>query len=189
MLLDSVSSKEKLQIAWGKNTAEIGRVVRFTTSVSSVASTAVEAYAGVENKLAKNYREMPSCYHYALTRNTITVHCGLEVDDKKRDEALGLVDIEDIVKEITSTSEGTRLWEEAKAKVNAELWQDVLNGTLGRVKYFRMIKGFTQKELADKVGMKQPDISRMERPGYRGSPATYKKLALILRIEYKGLMP
>lgn len=190
--------QEESQILMGINTYKIDMhtvdsPMGLTTLISCNSFTTAGSYAGIVNKLEKEeYKKKPTChllYKLSSTPNVITVDCNIPVEPKSEDERLGLIDIEDIVKEITSTPEGARQWEEAKTKVNAELRQKVVDGKMSKLKYYRMIRGFTQKDLADKAMMQQPDISRYEQLGYKATVPTYEKLAEILGVEYRDLIP
>lgn len=187
-----LTPQEQSQILMGINMHKVDSPMGYTMVISGNSFTTFGSYAGIINKLEKEYPKKPECYVlYPLSSNpnVISIDCKIPVENKSKDEKLELRDIRDIIEEITATNEGKRLWQEAQEKVNSELWEEVIQGSISRIKYFRIIRGFTQKELADKASMKQPDIARIEKPGHKGHIATYEKLAEVLGIEYKELMP
>lgn len=204
MLKDKIKPEDKAPMIMGINTFSIGQkgaVVRnpmrqvrpiVYTSVYSPAFAATSECAVLESSFEESYQLVPLCLDYYSPRpNEIIVVCRLEAENKEQSQKPALIDIENIIQELTATDEGKALWQKAQEKVNAELWDKVKEGRMTKIKYFRIVKGFTQKELADKAGMKQPDVSRIEKPDYKDkvATATYKKLAQVLGVDYKDLMP
>jgi len=77
---------------------------------------------------------------------------------------------------------GEELYRESLAAVEA--------GELSRITAERIRLGLTQAELADRAGMLQPNISRLEKPGTPIAVSTAKKLARALGLDdYKVLLP
>ena len=77
---------------------------------------------------------------------------------------------------------GQELYSESLAAVEA--------GKLSRITAERLRLGITQAELAERAGMLQPNISRLEKPGTSISVPTAKKLAAALGLDdYKVLLP
>ncbi len=192
MLPAKFARREKEQIVWGMNKNIAQGFMGYTASIGSKASTTAVHYIFFENKLGNKYKKkFAQCNtsYSAFNPGVINVKCEIPAEKKSINNKLGLIDIKDIIKELTASEDGRNLWKEAQDKVNAELWDEVVNGRMTRVKYFRIINNLTQKELAEKAHIKQPDVSRIEKAGYRGSIATYKKLADILNVNYKELMP
>lgn len=100
-----------------------------------------------------------------------------------------LTDVDDIIAKYTSTEKGRKAFAKAEEELHKELYQQALEGKLNRVKYFRLINNMDQKTLAKLSGIKQPNISRIEKSGYIADTDTYKKIAKIFKIDYKELLP
>jgi DNA-binding XRE family transcriptional regulator len=98
-------------------------------------------------------------------------------------------DINDYIADLTATDRGRRLWREASAEFEVELWQKVASGKMSKIKYYRIIKNIDQKTLAKLTGLLQPNISRLEKPGVKPSIENYKKIAKALEMDYKELLP
>jgi ribosome-binding protein aMBF1 (putative translation factor) len=80
------------------------------------------------------------------------------------------------------------------ATAGEELYQGALaavqSGELSRITAERVRLGLTQAELAERAGMLQPNISRLEKPGAPIAVSTAKKLAGVLGLDdYKVLLP
>jgi len=67
------------------------------------------------------------------------------------------------------------------------LCQHIING-INPVKLFREYRGFTQQELADKVGVSHTMISLIESGKKKGSARTLKKIADALNIDMHELI-
>jgi len=85
-------------------------------------------------------------------------------------------------------------FDEHYAAADEELYQVTLeavrNGELSRITAERIRLGITQAELANRAGMAQPNISRLEKRGASMSVTTAKKIADALGLEdYKELLP
>jgi ribosome-binding protein aMBF1 (putative translation factor) len=78
----------------------------------------------------------------------------------------------------------------AEEQLYADALAEVSAGTLSRVTAERLRLGLTQAELADRAGMLQPNVSRLERSGAPISVVTARKLARALGLDdYKVLLP
>ena len=99
-----------------------------------------------------------------------------------------VVDIEDMITEIRSTPRGEDAWQSARRAREAGLHDAVRVGKMSNVKYYRFLRGLTQKRLAQLVGTKQSNISRYERPSYKPGRSTLEKLANALQVEEADLL-
>ena len=71
-----------------------------------------------------------------------------------------------------------------------ELLDEVAAGLLRRLTAERLRAGLTQSELAERAGMAQPNISRLEKPGAPMTVTTARKLGEALGLDdYKVLLP
>jgi HTH-type transcriptional regulator/antitoxin HipB len=80
------------------------------------------------------------------------------------------------------------------AAADEELYRESLAaveaGELSRITAERIRLGLTQAELAERAGMRQPNISRLEKPGAPIAVSTAKKLARVFGLDdYKVLLP
>ena len=85
-------------------------------------------------------------------------------------------------------------FDEHYAAADEVLYQETLEvvsaGKLSRITAERIRLGITQTELAERAGMRQPNISRLEKPGTKMSVDSAKKLAQALELDdYKVLLP
>jgi ribosome-binding protein aMBF1 (putative translation factor) len=93
-----------------------------------------------------------------------------------------------MVREVTSTPEGKRAWEAAWKEQFSEWKELVKQGKMSRIKYHRLINGIDQITLAKRLGTAQPNISRIERPGYNVPTKTLKQLAKIFKVRMEDLI-
>ena len=100
-----------------------------------------------------------------------------------------LTDIDDIIAKYTTTEAGKTAFQLAEQELHGELRQEVLAGKLNKVKYYRLTSSMDQKTLSDRTGIKQSNLSRIERLGYEADVETYKKIAEVFNIDYKELLP
>lgn len=129
-------------------------------------------------KPAINFRVTTPCILvFFIPSDGITYHC----ED--------LTDIDDVIARYTSSEKGKKAMQKAEKELHEELRQEVLDGRLNKVKYYRLVNNIDQKTLAQLSGIKQPNISRLEKPGYTADADTYKKLASVFNINYKELLP
>ncbi len=122
-------------------------------------------------------RVAPCLIVFFLPADGFTYHC----DD--------LTDIDDLITKYTATDAGKKAFQQAQEELHAELRQDVLTGKLNKVKYYRLINSMDQKTLSGLTGIKQSNLSRVERAGYTADIDTYKKIAEVFNIDYKELLP
>jgi hypothetical protein len=122
-------------------------------------------------------RVSPCTIIFFLPSDGVTYHC----DD--------LTDIDDLIAKYTATDADKKAFQQAQQELHEELRQDVLAGKLNKVKYYRLISSMDQKMLSDLTGIKQSNISRIERLGYTADIDTYKKIAGVFNIDYKELLP
>lgn len=119
----------------------------------------------------------PCVLVFFLPSDEITYHC----DD--------LTDIDDIIAKYTSTEKGKKSLQKAEEELHKELHKQMTEGKLNRVKYYRLINNMDQKMLANLSGIRQPNISRIEKLDYIADNDTYKKIAKVFKINYKEIMP
>ncbi len=71
-----------------------------------------------------------------------------------------------------------------------QLLSQVAAGRLNRITAERLHQGLTQNELASRTGMRQPNISRLERLGTTMHVVTAQRLAMALGLDdYRELLP
>lgn len=135
--------------------------------------------SGLPASQPTTHREItkPCVLVFFVPSDEITYHC----DD--------LTDIDDVIAKYTSTEKGKKALQKAEDELHKELFQEVLAGKLNRVKYYRIVNNMDQKILAKLSSVKQPNLSRIEKPGYIADTNTYKKLAKVFKINYKELLP
>lgn len=93
-----------------------------------------------------------------------------------------------MVDEFTSTPEGNKSLEKAWGEQFKE-WQSLVKrGKMSKIKYYRLTNGIDQITLAKKIGTAQPNISRIEKPGYNVPTNTLKKVAKIFGIRVEDLI-
>lgn len=100
-----------------------------------------------------------------------------------------LIDAEELVEELLSTSEGRELWAEAEEEYRAELREELEEGKVSKIKFHRLVADLSQVELANKAGIPQSNLARAEKVGYSASVKTYKKIAKALGVDYMELLP
>ena len=98
------------------------------------------------------------------------------------------VPLEKMVSKVTSTPEGKESWDKAWKEQFAEWQALVKQGKMSKIKYYRLINGIGQISLAKELGMAQPNISRIEKPGYNVPTRTLKKLAKIFGVKMEDLI-
>lgn len=105
------------------------------------------------------------------------------------DPYVGLTSLDDVIAHLTSTEVGRRAYEQADREWEQKAEELIAKGRLSRLRYWRIKAGLTQEALADRAGIKQPNLQRLERPSYRGRLATYQRLAAVLGCDYRELLP
>jgi ribosome-binding protein aMBF1 (putative translation factor) len=93
-----------------------------------------------------------------------------------------------IIKEFTSTPAGKTAWQEAWDERSDEWKKLIQQGKISRIKYYRLINGMDQATLAKKLKTAQPNICRIERPGYNVPIITLEKLAKIFKVKKGDLI-
>lgn len=97
-------------------------------------------------------------------------------------------DIMNMIEELRSTPAGEVAWNQVQ-RDRAHARREAKNsGQLSKIRYWRMEKGLTQRELAIAMKSQQSDISRYERPSYRAGRRTLEKVAKALRISISELL-
>lgn len=105
------------------------------------------------------------------------------------DPYAGLTRLDDLIVQLTSTEAGRRAYEQADREWEQKAEELIANRRLSRLRYWRIKAGLTQEALAERAGIKQPNLQRLERPTYRGRLATYQRLAEALGCDYRELLP
>lgn len=96
--------------------------------------------------------------------------------------------IKDAVKEYSTTPEGKvslkKAWDDQYKE-----WNDLVGkGEMSKIKYYRLVSGINQHDLAGMLKTKQPNIARIEKVGYQPNVDTLKKLAKIFSIRVEDLI-
>ncbi len=108
----------------------------------------------------------------------------LRLDGRITGEPFQTISLEDIKKKLFSD-----LNEEEEEKCfKAELYQEVIENKISKIKYYRIIGKMTQKDLAQRLEMEQPNVARLERVGYKPDIETLKRLGQVFKIDYKELV-
>lgn len=94
------------------------------------------------------------------------------------------ISLEDFIEKHLSPVEQKLMWQDFKK----DLWQEVLDKKISKIKYYRIVHKLTQKGLARKLDMEQPNIARLEKVEYTPKIPTLKKLGKIFHIDYKELL-
>jgi DNA-binding XRE family transcriptional regulator len=100
-----------------------------------------------------------------------------------------LTPLDDLIEELKATEWGRRAYEEADREWEEQAGELIHKGRLSRLRYQRIKAGLTQEALAHLSGIQQPNLQRLERPGYRGRLATYQRVAKALGCDYRELLP
>src|SRR3972149_5596888 len=94
------------------------------------------------------------------------------------------ISIEEFQKKYLSDVSEKGIW----VKFKADLWQEVKDGKINRIKYYRIVDKLTQKELAEKMDTSQPNIVRLEQVDYKPNISTLKKLGKVFNVDFKDLI-
>lgn len=142
------------------------------------------------------YGFVPTTSHGRLWDYSITVHKRrpkvsplLVAPVVVTDPYAGLTRLDDLIAQLTSTDVGRRAYQEADRQWEQKAADLIATGRLSRLRYRRIKAGLTQEALAERAGIKQPNLQRLERPSYRGRLATYQRLADVLGCDYRELLP
>jgi len=98
------------------------------------------------------------------------------------------VPLGEMIEELTSTPEGKLAWNDAWQERQREWEVLVKEGKMSKTKYYRLVNGMDQMTLAEKLKTAQPNISRIEKPGYNVPTNTLKKLAAIFGVKVEELI-
>lgn len=98
------------------------------------------------------------------------------------------ISLNQVMDAIIVTEEERKLYEDAYKERQNELDKKFEQSKISPIKYYRMKKGLTQKQLAKLLNTSQPDVVRMERIGYKPNVSTLKKLADILGVKIEDLI-
>jgi DNA-binding XRE family transcriptional regulator len=98
--------------------------------------------------------------------------------------SLDSISIEEFQKKYLPDINEEDIWLQFKT----DLWEEVKERKISKIKFYRIINKLTQKDLAKKIDTKQPDIVRLEKVGYSPNIETMKKLAKVFQLHYKELL-
>ena len=115
---------------------------------------------------------------------TVTIRTSSSVTGFKQSKPFETISLDEFQKKYLPGHDERAMWEEFKK----DLWQEVFEGKTSRIKYNRIINKLTQKELAERLHTKQPNITRIEKVGYKVDLGTIKRLGEIFGIDYKELL-
>ncbi|OHE23155.1 MAG: hypothetical protein A2Z43_02660 [Syntrophobacterales bacterium RBG_19FT_COMBO_59_10] len=80
-------------------------------------------------------------------------------------------------------------FEKVKILMDRDLIRRIKEGKVNRIRGYRVLRKLTQKQLSRMTGIPQPSIARMEKSGYEPQNPTLKKLASVLNVDFKELIP
>jgi len=154
------------------------------------------------------YRTFDTEFHPAVIRNSISfVKKSIQKYSKKDAPSYSLdlssrvlAEIGNIIEAHINTSDTISI-EEFKQKYLAgvdekdlfedfkkDLWEEVLEAKISKIKYYRIINKITQTQLAKMLKTQQPNIARLEKVGWKTSVADAKKLGKVFKLDYKDLL-
>ena len=87
------------------------------------------------------------------------------------------------------TPDSKLAFREALEKQHDHIKERILRRELSAIRGWRMIREMDQKQLSEATGIRQPNLSRMERLGANPSNANLQKIAKALNINWKELLP
>lgn len=94
----------------------------------------------------------------------------------------------DVYKSVVSSPEDTKEWEQAWKEQHTE-WQELVKSKkMSKIKYYRLVHGLDQNQLADKLNIKQPNMARLEKVGHTPRVETLKKIADVLSVTVEDLI-
>ena len=132
----------------------------------------------VSNVFTINLSRSYKAQRIILRQNEITVK------ESEVAQPFPTIPLEDFIAKHLSPVEQGLMWEDFKR----ELWQEVISGKISKIKYYRIVHKLTQKDLAKKLDMKQPNIARLEKAGYKPDLSTLEKLGKLFHMDYKELL-
>ncbi len=98
------------------------------------------------------------------------------------------VSFADVYKSVVSSPHDIKEWEQAWKEQHTE-WQELVKSKkMSKIKYYRLVHGLDQNQLADKLNMKQPNMARLEKVGHTPRVETLKKIADILCVTVEDLI-
>ena len=96
--------------------------------------------------------------------------------------------LQEVTEELRSNPEGNAAWQRALQRRAEAKNEAMAQNRLSKVRFYRLQRGLTQRELAQAMATKQSNISRYERPSYKASRNTLEKLAVALRVGVADLV-
>lgn len=97
------------------------------------------------------------------------------------------ISLDDFIDTYLTDDEKQQLTE--SQEILKDQWRQLVeSGQMSSIKYYRLLNDMDQKALADKMAMKQSNISRLEQVGYKPRIKTLEKLAAIFNISPKDLL-
>lgn len=96
---------------------------------------------------------------------------------------------EEVLSILFPTARDRKRLADAEKKHDDEIRSAIKAGEINPIRGWRIIRGVDQKELARLTGLKQPNISRMEKLGARAEVPNLKKIAEALQIGIEELIP
>jgi len=112
----------------------------------------------------------------------------LQTELIKKTRKVSLIPFEEILLEHTKEPNNKIRIDKARSERQKEWLKMVKAGKMSKIKYYRMLKGMDQLTFARKLGMAQPNVSRLERPGYNVPVKTLAKIAKILKVPMEALI-
>jgi DNA-binding XRE family transcriptional regulator len=112
----------------------------------------------------------------------------LQTELIKKTRKVSLIPFEEILLEHTKEPNNKIRIDKARSERQKEWLKMVKAGKMSKIKYYRMLKGMDQLTFARKLGMAQPNVSRLERPGYNVPVKTLAKIAKILKVPMEVLI-
>jgi len=98
------------------------------------------------------------------------------------------VPFSDVYNSVISSPEDIKEFEQAWKEQHDEWLSLVQTKKMSKIKYYRLLRGLDQKQLADKLNMKQPNLARVEKVGHTPRLETLKKMADILCVTLEDLI-
>ena len=86
-------------------------------------------------------------------------------------------------------AESKKVLQKAMRGQHSNIREKIRHGELNPIRGWRMIREMDQTDLSQATGIRQPNLSRMERPGANPSISSLRKVAKALKISVKELLP
>lgn len=106
------------------------------------------------------------------------------LNDAQPSQSPKRISIDEFQKKYLSDVNEKEMWN----TFTADLWKEVEDGKISKIKYHRIVSKLTQKELAEKMNTNQPNIVRLEGVGYKAGIPTLRKLGKIFNVDFKDLI-